>query len=109
MPAIFSCALHHKSDPLLCSRVNDILSFYKEELDGEDDNYVHMRAGLSGNGTIATLEEICEETLTEISNITATLSHDPEAAEVFACYIHAYLRFHFSTTRYKLEKLMKTD
>ena len=101
--------MRQKSDPLLCSRVNDILSFYKEELAGEDDNYVHMRAGLSGNGTIATLEEICEETLTEISNITATLSHDPEAAEVFDCYIRDYLRFHFSTTRYKLEELMTTD
>jgi hypothetical protein len=99
--------LHQKSDLLLCSRVNDILSFYKEELAGEDDNYVHMRAGLSGNGTIAALEEICAETLTEISNITATLSHDPEAAAVFECYIRNYLRFHFSTTRYKLEELME--
>lgn len=86
--------------------MNDILSFYKEELAGEDDNYVHMRADLSGNGTIAALEEICAETLTEISNITATLSHDPEAAAVFDCYIRDYLRFHFSTTRYKLEELM---
>ena len=86
--------------------MNDILSFYKEELAGEDDNFVHMRAGLSGNGTIAALEEICEETLTEISDVTAILAHDPEAAAVFDCYIHDHLRFHFSTTRYKLEELM---
>jgi Trichodiene synthase (TRI5) len=101
--------LHPKFDLPPDSRVNDILSFYKEELAGEDDNYVHMRADLAGKGTIAALEEICEETLTEIGNITSTLAHDPEAASVFNCYLCDYLRFHFSTTRYKLEELLTTQ
>ncbi|GJJ13623.1 hypothetical protein Clacol_007879 [Clathrus columnatus] len=46
------------------NRVNDILSFYMEELAGENDNFVHMRAKLSGKGVVAALHEICEETLT---------------------------------------------
>jgi hypothetical protein len=87
------------------NRVNDILSFYKEELAGEEDNFVHMRAKISGKDLISTLEDICDETLQLIDNISATLADKPAHA-VFQEYITGYLRFHLSTTRYRLEELM---
>jgi hypothetical protein len=87
------------------NRVNDILSFYKEELAGEEDNFVHMRAKISGKSVICTLEDICDETIQLIDNISATLA-DESAHSVFQDYIAGYLRFHMSTTRYRLEELM---
>lgn len=88
------------------NRVNDILSFYKEELAGEDDNFVHMRAKISGKSVVATLEEICEETLLLVDCISDTLSETPEHLIVFQEFMGRYLRFHTSTTRYRLKELM---
>ncbi|KAF4585145.1 terpene cyclase [Pleurotus pulmonarius] len=87
------------------NRVNDILSLYKEELAGEDDNYVHMRSTLSSRNIVDTVKEICDETIAEMDRITVTLSHDPAAQATFQGYVSGYLRFHFSTTRYRLEDL----
>ncbi|GJJ13593.1 hypothetical protein Clacol_007849 [Clathrus columnatus] len=89
------------------NRINDILSFYKEELAGEDDNFVHMRAKVSGRkGIVVTLREICEETLILIDCISDTLSGTPEHLAVFQGFIIRYIRFHTSTTRYQLKELM---
>lgn len=88
------------------NRVNDILSFYKEELAGEDDNFVHMRAKITGKGVIAALNEICEETLLLIDCISDTLSETPEHLIIFEEFMVRYLRFHTSTTRYQLKELM---
>ncbi|GJJ13629.1 hypothetical protein Clacol_007885 [Clathrus columnatus] len=90
----------------IINRVNDILSFYKEELAGEDDNFVHMRAKLSGNGVVAALHEICEETLVLIDCITDTLSQTPEHLIIFQEFMLRYIRFHTSTSRYRLKELM---
>ncbi|GJJ15707.1 hypothetical protein Clacol_009985 [Clathrus columnatus] len=90
----------------IINRVNDILSFYKEELAGEDDNFVHMRAKLAGKGVVAALDEICEETLLLIDCISDTLTDTPEHQIIFQEFIVRYLRFHTSTTRYRLKELM---
>jgi hypothetical protein len=90
----------------LINRVNDIFSFYKEELAGEDDNFVHMRAKTSGKDVIITLEDICDETIELVNNISATLATDTAAYLAFQGYLSGYIRFHLSTTRYCMKELM---
>ncbi|GJJ13598.1 hypothetical protein Clacol_007854 [Clathrus columnatus] len=86
--------------------INDILSFYKEELDGEDDNFVHMRAKTSGKSAVAALDQICEETLLRMDRISKTLSESPEHLTIYKEFMVRYLRFHTSTSRYRLKELM---
>lgn len=91
----------------LINRVNDILSFYKEELAGEDDNFVHMRAKLSGDTILGTLQELCDETIGLVSSISNTLETSPKHLNIFKEWLSRYVHFHTSTTRYRLKELLE--
>lgn len=90
----------------LINRVNDILSFYKEELAGEDDNFVHMTAKISNKSVTLTLQDICDESLQLIDDVSKTLAMYPGHLALFRGFLSGYLRFHTSTTRYRLRDLM---
>ncbi|GJJ08198.1 hypothetical protein Clacol_002406 [Clathrus columnatus] len=89
--------------------INDILSFYKEEIDGEDNNFIHMRARATGKSIVTTLEETSEETIFVIQRISETLSGVPEYLNIFEGFVARYIRFHTSTTRYRLKELLMTE
>lgn len=91
----------------LINLINDILSFYKEELAGEDDNFVHMRAKVTGVDVALALQSVCDETMQLIARISSTLSGTPEHLATFQGFISRYIRFHTSTTRYKLDELLR--
>ncbi|KAF7800041.1 hypothetical protein EIP86_011284 [Pleurotus ostreatoroseus] len=91
---------------VIINHVNDILSFYKEELAGEEDNLVHMRARTLGKSVLATLAELCAETEERINRVSKTLAPAPETQAVFKGFMVRYIHFHTSTTRYRLQELL---
>ncbi|KAG8940252.1 hypothetical protein FRC04_005461 [Tulasnella sp. 424] len=84
---------------------NDILSFYKESLAGETDNYVHLRAAAEEKSPIQVLHELSNEVLDTVRRITNVVSPDPELADIWRQFIHGYLEFHVKTPRYRLREL----
>ncbi len=63
------------------------LSFYKEELAGETNNYVHLRAGAEQNSPGNVLRHLVEEVLESANRIDALTSEDPELAALWQRYL----------------------
>jgi hypothetical protein len=87
------------------NRINDVLSFYKEELAGDDNNFVHMRAKVAGKDVVSTLDDISDETMIAIRNISATLAGDAATLEAFHVWLAGYIHYHLCTSRYRLQEL----
>ncbi|KAJ6554995.1 isoprenoid synthase domain-containing protein [Mycena vulgaris] len=91
-------------DEYLCL-VNDILSFYKEDLAGETMNHVSVRAKLSGKHPKRVLVEMVEEVGDLHRRIAAILEGNPEAMTAWATLEHGFIAWHLSLGRYKLSEL----
>ncbi|PIL25583.1 terpene synthase [Ganoderma sinense ZZ0214-1] len=84
---------------------NDILSFYKEELAGERNNYVHLRASAEQSSAANVLRQLVEEVLESAAKIDALTSEDPELAALWKRYQQGYLEFSLKAQRYRLAEL----
>ncbi|KAI0769051.1 terpenoid synthase [Trametes elegans] len=84
---------------------NDILSFYKEEIAGETNNCVHMRATVEQVPVNEALSRIVEDVLDTAQRITAVTADDGKLSHIWKRYMHGYLDFHFLTPRYRLGEL----
>ncbi|TFK39593.1 Trichodiene synthase-domain-containing protein [Crucibulum laeve] len=84
---------------------NDILSFYKEECDGESSNHVSAVAMLHGLPKTAALELLTEETAAAHKRALQILKPHPEAYDAYEKYSHGYIRFHVASHRYRLHEL----
>ncbi|KAJ7617175.1 hypothetical protein FB45DRAFT_756567 [Roridomyces roridus] len=82
--------------------INDILSFYKEELAGEETNYVSLRAKVEGKDPKRVLVEMVEETAVLHQSIGATLDGQREVLAAWAAFQNGYIAWHLSVDRYKL-------
>jgi len=87
------------------NRLNDTFSFYKEDLDGEVDNYVHMQAKLVGCTPLESLERVSHEGTRLYKQIVRILTETSSLKELasFKRFSRGYIRFHLSTPRYRLE------
>ncbi|KAK7057910.1 terpene synthase [Favolaschia claudopus] len=85
--------------------VNDILSFYKEELAGETTNYVHLTAQIEQKHSHRVLVEMVQEVGELHERIAATLQEDPTALQAWLTSEHGYMAFHLALKRYKLSEL----
>ena len=65
----------------LCS-----LSFYKEELAGEDKNYVHLRAAAQRSNAEDVLRQLVEDVVESACRMEALTVEDPELTEIWARY-----------------------
>ncbi|KAF4610846.1 hypothetical protein D9613_006485 [Agrocybe pediades] len=83
---------------------NDIFSFYKEELQGETNNYIHNRAFLTGKHVAITFQEICDETVAAYERITSLLENT-KAAPLWKRFVNGYLAFHLNVPRYRLREI----
>ena len=84
--------------------VNDILSFYKEELAGETGNYVHLlRAVRRKESGLEVLHDLIEEAVGLSEEIDALLVG--EAKELWECWKVGYITYHLCDSRYKLSEL----
>ena len=59
-------------------RPSDSLSFYKESLAGEADNYVHLRAAAERKSPTDVLRTLAAEVIDSAQRINALMSVDPE-------------------------------
>jgi len=84
--------------------VNDILSFYKEELAHETENYVHLRALVTtGKDPLGVVNDLVVEAISSADGIGATLTDD--AKDAWIRFKIGYITFHVSQERYRLSDL----
>lgn len=84
---------------------SDVLSFYKEERVGETTNQISTLAARAKKSKLETFSELTDMTIDFYRRIVNILERSPEACEAFKHYTSGYIRFHTSTTRYRLEDL----
>ncbi|KAF8551268.1 terpenoid synthase [Imleria badia] len=87
------------------NNVNDIMSFYKEELAGETTNQISTLAARTDKSKLETFGELTEATIGVYQSIAKILEGSPEACEAFKQYAVGYIHFHTSLARYRLEDL----
>nr|WMM66776.1 linalool synthase [Ganoderma sinense] len=84
---------------------NDILSFYKEELAGETNNYVHLRTSAEQSSAANVLRHLVEEVLESAGTMDMLTSGDSELAALWQRYMQGYLEFSLKAKRYRLAEL----
>lgn len=55
------------------TRYSDILSFYKEEMDGEIMTYIHDRANIEGKPAKETLHDVIDQVAAAVSRVRRVL------------------------------------
>ncbi|RPD78014.1 terpenoid synthase, partial [Lentinus tigrinus ALCF2SS1-7] len=82
------------------------LSFYKETLAGETDNYVHMRANAENKSPFVVLQELVDENLESVRKIEKLGASQPRfLTEICHSFMMGYVEFHFNARRYRLEEM----
>jgi hypothetical protein len=83
---------------------NDVLSFHKETLAGETDNYINTRAVCEQREPLAVLETVVAETIAVNSRVVGLLRtrSDPVYARKWNEFFNGYIFFHVTARRYKL-------
>lgn len=85
--------------------VNDVISYYKELLDGEKGNYVNMRAQRENITALEALSTLAKEGIRIHKRVLAALEDEPEYRANFDTYAKGSTHFHTSSPRYGLMKL----
>ncbi|KAG5341444.1 hypothetical protein C0989_010385 [Termitomyces sp. Mn162] len=71
---------------------NDVLSFYKETLANETDNYIHCRALVDGKSVDDTLSDISHDAIAAYSRVSTVLrSKSPSAYESWKTFANGYM------------------
>lgn len=83
---------------------SDILSFYKEEIAGETNNFVHDRVRVTGKNTKAVLLDILDEAVNAVVRARMILKGGKEK-ETWERFLAGYVAFHFTSPRYQLATL----
>nr|BCX55502.1 sesquiterpene synthase [Phanerodontia chrysosporium] len=83
---------------------NDILSFYKEELAGEKDNFVHDIMTVSELPAPGVLEGLVDAAAETVQRARLVLQ-DSEERKVFESMLEGYVAFHYTSPRYRLGDL----
>ncbi|KAG5352773.1 hypothetical protein C0989_000546 [Termitomyces sp. Mn162] len=71
--------------------LNDVLSFYKEEMDGELHNYCQTMARVTGKEPIKVLQDISDETVVAAKRAFRILADVPAAQKAFKAYEQGYM------------------
>ncbi|KAI0769049.1 terpenoid synthase, partial [Trametes elegans] len=81
------------------------LSFYKEELENETTNYVHVRAAVEQSSRLQVLQKLANEVLETQRRLDSMMADDEELAALWRGYVQGYLEFSIKTPRYRLAEL----
>ncbi|KZT00021.1 terpenoid synthase [Laetiporus sulphureus 93-53] len=87
--------------------VNDVFSFYKEELAGETTTYIHNRALVSGKALPETLHDVIDDAFAAAERVRNVLSG--EAREVWDSFEKGFIVFHIGDRRYRLQEVLGTE
>ncbi|RDB26110.1 Trichodiene synthase [Hypsizygus marmoreus] len=85
--------------------INDILSFYKEELAGEQGNYIYNRAHAEGKAPLSVLSDTIEELLEASAMVSVALQRTPEALDAWKNFEAGVISWHLEQDRYRLKEL----
>ncbi|KAG1860873.1 isoprenoid synthase domain-containing protein [Suillus subluteus] len=91
---------------IILNHTNDILSYYKEEIEGDSANYLSLMAASRALTKQDALRELIEKTVQAHHNILAFLRPRPEAYDAYVAFFDGYVKFHATSRRYKLEEVM---
>ncbi|KDR72493.1 hypothetical protein GALMADRAFT_73695 [Galerina marginata CBS 339.88] len=84
--------------------VNDLLSFHKEQLAGETNNYVHVRARITRKSIQDTLHDVAKESSAAHARITKILQFT-DGATAWKRFVDGYLTLHLTQSRFRLNEL----
>ena len=84
---------------------SDLLSFYKEYMDGETDNYMSQLAVSNGQSQIQTVRSVAEK-LVDIDRRIKDILGDGGERRAWESFTAGYVEFHLRTPRYRLEELL---
>ncbi|KAG2114310.1 isoprenoid synthase domain-containing protein [Suillus discolor] len=92
---------------IVINHTNDILSYYKEEMEGDNTNYLSLMAA-SRTSTLKqdALLELIEKTVQAHHNILEYLRPGSEACDAYVSFFEGYVKFHVALKRYKLKDIM---
>ena len=76
------------------------LSFYKEELAGETNNYVHLRAAAERLSPLEVLHRLTGEVEDTAKRIREIIGADRELAEIWEMYLQVRRSYRVSMARY---------
>ncbi|EKM53563.1 uncharacterized protein PHACADRAFT_211240 [Phanerochaete carnosa HHB-10118-sp] len=88
--------------------VNDLCSFYKEELVDEKNNSIHDRACVTSKDIEATLMATLEGAVDAVNRGREILQGEKER-QAWESHVVVYVVFHFMTPRYRLEEQFSTS
>ncbi|KAJ3493327.1 hypothetical protein NLG97_g4802 [Lecanicillium saksenae] len=83
--------------------VNDILSFYKECVNGEVNGLIFNLAKERHCSNLEALELACQHAYCADENIRQCLKNQPKLLDAYNFYLQGYLQWHFLVGRYMLE------
>ncbi|OCH85971.1 terpenoid synthase [Obba rivulosa] len=86
--------------------LNDILSFYKEELAGEVGNYISDRALVSGKPSLETLREVIDEAVAARERIHDILG-EGDIRDTWDAFVTGAIAFHVIDPRYRLQEILE--
>ncbi|KAK8064142.1 hypothetical protein PG996_008794 [Apiospora saccharicola] len=84
---------------------NDVLSFYKEEKAGEDDNFISQMAMYENKDKIAIVEDLIADVAQAVERIRATIQGKEPYASAVEDHILGYVAFHKLSPRYRLSEV----
>ncbi|KAI0154541.1 isoprenoid synthase domain-containing protein [Xylariaceae sp. FL1272] len=84
---------------------NDILSFYKEECAGDDDNYIRSRARYESSDISTVFKAVIRDCVDAFKCIRIVLQGKGPAAEAWLNHAMGFVAFHKVSARYNLAKL----
>ncbi|KAF5311046.1 hypothetical protein D9619_007675 [Psilocybe cf. subviscida] len=85
--------------------MNDVLSFYKEEIRGEEDNYISLVATSQRLAKYDVLQKLADDLARTTEQVNKILKEDPAAFHAWSTFKAGYIYFHTSNVRYKLDQL----
>ncbi|KAK1220809.1 hypothetical protein PQX77_016380 [Marasmius sp. AFHP31] len=89
--------------------INDVLSFYKEELNMEDDNLASMLAKGSSITKYDAIQRLADDAADADKRVLKALADYPPALDSWQSFRKGYVYFHTSSPRYKLHEVFGSD
>ncbi|RGP64952.1 longiborneol synthase [Fusarium sporotrichioides] len=82
--------------------VNDVLSFYKETLGGETNNYINTTAAYEGIDSTATLHKTSQDAVNCARRIESVLAGKGKYEEAWRLHASGYIQMHNMRGRYRV-------
>ncbi|KAF8921878.1 isoprenoid synthase domain-containing protein [Mucidula mucida] len=89
----------------IITHVNDVLSFYKEELAGDENTLISFTARSLGVNKNVVLRDLANEVIETDKNVRLVLASDGAALRAYNAFVEQYVAFHRSLPRYRLNEL----